>query len=188
MSEFRVATRYAKSLLDLAIQQNVLEEIHRDMQLFSQICDENRDFTLLLKNPIINHDKKQHILEQIFKNWVHPITSSFFEIITRKNRESVLAAIAKELHRQYNIFKGVDEAKVTTTFPIDEQLRERFKQIVTQAEGSGDGGVLLEEVVDENMIGGFVLKIGGQQIDESLQSKLKELKLKFSHNPFIGEI
>lgn len=188
MSEFRVATRYAKSLLDLAIEQNALEDVHRDMQLFDQICTQSRDFWLLLKNPIINHEKKLHVLESLFKDKVHHMTASFFEIITRKNRESVLASIAKEFHRQYNVFKGVEQAVVTTTFAINDQLREHFKQIVDQTEGTGDGGVELAEVVDESLIGGFVLKIGGQQLDASILSKLKELKLKFSHNPYIREI
>ncbi|MGI9544490.1 MAG: ATP synthase F1 subunit delta [Cyclobacteriaceae bacterium] len=188
MSEFRVATRYAKSLLDLAIEQNALEDVHRDMQLFDQVCEQSRDFWLLLKNPIINHEKKLLVLEGLFKDKVHHMTASFFEIITRKNRESVLASIAKEFHRQYNVYKGVEEAVVTTTFPIDDQLRERFKEIVSQTDGTGDGGVELEEVVDGSLIGGFVLKIGGQQIDSSVQSKLKELKLKFSHNPYVREI
>ena len=188
MSEFRVASRYAKSLLDLSIEKNALEEVHRDMQLFDQICEQNRDFWLLLKNPIINHAKKLGVLESLFKDRVHHITASFFEIITRKNREPVLASIAKEFHHRYNDHKGVEEAVVTTTFPIDEQLRTQFKQMVSQADGSGSGGVELDEVVDESLIGGFVLKIGGQQIDASVQSKLKELKLQFTFNPYIREI
>ena len=62
MSEFRIASRYAKSLLELAKEKGLLEEVHDDMQAFSKIYDSNRDFEMFLKNPIIQHTRKRGIL------------------------------------------------------------------------------------------------------------------------------
>ncbi len=183
MSDFRVASRYAKSLISLAESQGMLEVVHEDMQLFSQICESNRDFTLMLKNPIINHHKKLSILKGIFENRVNTITMSFFEIITRKNRENVLVSIATVFHAQYNQFKGIEMAKVSTMFTLDEPLRDQFKKIIKEA--TGKHNVELAEEVDKELIGGYILKVEGQQVDESLKGKIKELKLKFLHNPYI---
>ncbi len=178
MSEHRVASRYAKSLMILAKEQGLLEEVHEDMQLLSRICDENRDFRLMLKNPIISNHMKSQILMALFHGKVNEITTTFLNIITRKNREMFLHAITREFHLQYNIIHEIGMAKVTTVFPLDDSLRSEFKHLVGHFTGNKE--IELEEEIDDQLIGGYVLKLGGKQINESLRSKLKELKLKFS--------
>ena len=86
MADSRAAYRYVKSLLGLAVEQNVLDQVHADMQLFDKTVESSREFALLLKNPIIRHDKKRDILEKLFKGKVHPLTLAFFDMITKKNR------------------------------------------------------------------------------------------------------
>jgi F-type H+-transporting ATPase subunit delta len=65
MSVKRIATRYAKSLLDLSVEQNKTERILEDIHAFSKAA-EVRDFYLMMKSPIIKPDKKQSIFEAIF--------------------------------------------------------------------------------------------------------------------------
>ena len=185
MSDFRVASRYAKSLLELAAEKGKLEEVHQDMLLFAQICDQNRDFKLMLRNPIVKHDKKRAILHEIFKKNVNALTLSIFDIITKKNREAILPSIAKEFHEQYNALKGVGVAMVTTAIPLDKKLKGEIEALVKKI--SSRDKVNIQEKVDEEIIGGYILKIGDRQIDDSLKSKLKALGLKFSHNPYIKE-
>ena len=178
MSEYRVASRYAKSLTTLAQEKGILDEIHQDMLSFLNICKENREFVLMLKNPIISNDKKSGILKTLFEGKVHQMTMSFFGIITQKNREMLLPLIAEEFHQQYNAIRGIRMAEVTTVFPLDESLRNEFKNLI--ASYTGATKVELEEIVDEDLIGGYLLKLEGKQVDESLKGKLKELSLKFA--------
>ena len=178
MSEHRVANRYAKDLITLAQEQGLLDEVHEDMQMFSRICIENRDFTLMLKNPIIRNYMKLHILKEIFEGKVHAITTSFLNIITRKNREMLLPEITKKFHLQYNVINEISMANVATVFALDDTLRDEFKHLIGKF--TGQGAVELEEEINEELIGGYVLKLDGKQIDESLKGKLNELKLKFS--------
>lgn len=185
MADLRAASRYVKSLLGLAVEQNALEQVHADMQLFAKVCEENRPFELLLRNPIIKHDKKRAILEQIFKGKVSPLTMSIFDIITRKNREPLLPAIASEFHNAYNDYKGIGKAVITTAVPIDAKLKAEFEKIVKEL--SDKKQVELIEEVDKDMIGGFVLEVGDRQIDASIKNKLKALKVKFSQNPYVKE-
>ncbi len=186
MAESRAASRYVKSLLVLAVEQKVLDEVHRDMLLFSKVCEENRAFTVMLQNPVIKHDKKLQILEKIFKGKVHSLTIAFFEIITRKNRESILSGIAKEFHNAFNAYKGIGKATVITAVPLDAGLRSEFEKLVSHY--SDQKQVELIEKVDREIIGGFVLNIGDRRIDASLNNKIKKLKLKFSQNPYIKEL
>lgn len=185
MSEYRVAYRYAKSLLELAEEKGILEAVHQDMQLFASVAKENRDFVLLLKNPIIPGDKKLSVLEAVFGGKVNELTQEFYKIIVRKGREGYLLAISKEFHLQYNAYKGIAGAKVITTFALNDELRKQFTDIVKEISGKE---VELEEMVDEDLLGGFVLRIGDRQVDESVSTKLLRLKKEFSYNPYVKEI
>jgi F-type H+-transporting ATPase subunit delta len=171
--EHRASHRYAKALLELAQEQNVLEEVHNDMKDFAEICRQNRGLELMFKSPVVPHFRKMAVLEAIFKGKVHPVTYSIFEIITKKNREELLPEIAGSFHEQYNTFRKIQSAQITTTFPLDETLRNQFRQIVKETTGTE---VELNEKVNAELIGGYVLQIGDRQIDESVKTQLRKLK------------
>ncbi|MEO0332140.1 MAG: ATP synthase F1 subunit delta, partial [Bacteroidota bacterium] len=155
MTDSRVASRYAKSLIELAIEKGTLEKIYEDMQLFSQICDANRDFRLMLRNPIVSHGKKKAVLDKIFKGKVDESTMAIFEIITRKNREAILPSLAEEFVHQYNKYKEIDEVTVTTSVPLTPELRQKLVSSIKERTGHQ---VDLTEQVDPELIGGFVLQ------------------------------
>jgi F-type H+-transporting ATPase subunit delta len=185
MADVNVASRYVKSLLGLAVERNVLEQVHQDMQLFSKVVEQNFEFKNMLASPIIRHDKKRQILNAIFSGKVDKLTLAMMDILTRKNREPLLPAIAKEFHTAYNEFKGIGKAFITTTVPMDATLREQIETIAKKL--SMKSKIELTEKVDKELIGGFVLNVGDQQIDASIKSKLKILSLKFSENHFVKE-
>lgn len=175
MSELRVASRYAKSLLELAHEQGALEEVNGDMQLFTKTLEQNRDLAMTISSPIIKNTKKQAILKAIFFGKVNKLTLAIFEVLSRKNREAYLPLIAKEFQSQYAAFKGIKTAQVITPFALTPELRANFEQLVAQKTGSSK--VELTEKVDASLIGGYVLNIGDLQIDESVKSKLTGLKV-----------
>jgi F-type H+-transporting ATPase subunit delta len=185
MADTRVASRYVKSLLSLAVEQGVLDAVHTDMQFFDKVCHSNRDFVLMLKSPIIRHEKKKEILNKLFSGRVHPLTMSIIEILTKKNREPILPAIATEFHNAYNVYKGIGKASITSTVPVDDKLRSELVAIVKKLSNMKE--VELEEKVDKDLIGGFILNVGDRQIDASIKNKLKTLKNKFGENPFVKQ-
>lgn len=180
MSVIRVASRYAKSLLELSVEKGQLEAVYQDMERLKDLAASNRDFKVMLQSPVISSEDKLKVLSALFPENSSPVTTAFFNILTQKGRETVLLDIAKEFHKQYNTHKGIQEAEVVTTFPIDDELRQSFVQMVKEI--SGKEKVELRERLDEDLIGGFVLTVGDRQIDESLSSKLNQLKLKFTQN------
>lgn len=186
MGNVRVASRYVKSLLSLAVEQGALEEVHEDMKLFSKVCRENRAFRLMLRSPVVRHDKKLEVLKKIFTGKVHALTMAIFDIITRKNREAILDVIASEFHIQYNKFKGISRATVTTATPLDAGLQKEMEALVKKISQLKE--VELSTYVDPDMIGGFVLKVGDKQVDASLRSRLNALRIQFQKNPYVKEI
>jgi F-type H+-transporting ATPase subunit delta len=185
MHETRVARPYAKSLLELAQEKGKLEEVNKDMSLFVDVAKQNIQFQAMLKNPIVHNDKKQTILETIFKGRVSDMTLAMFRIISNKNREAYLFDIAKEFKNQYKVFKGIATAEVTTTYPLTQDQKDNFVSMVSKSEGKN---IELHEKVDESIIGGFVLKVGDMQVDESIKTKLYRLKSKFKDNPYISKL
>ena len=177
MSEIQVSSRYAKSLIDLAKEQNALEEVNGQMVDFIAVCKANPLLLAVLKNPIIGLDKKAAILEEIFGKRVHKMVSAFFKIMVNKGRSGLLFATAKEFINLYNELKGIVKAKVTSAVALTE---ENKKQIIELVKSATKGEVILETKLDPKLIGGFVLQVGDKQFDSSLSSKLNKLKKEFA--------
>lgn len=184
MSEHRIASRYAKSLLDLSVEKGSLEKVAADMENFVSLCKESRELLLLVKNPIVAHHTKLAVLDKIFEGKVDAITIAFFRLLTKKKRENYLPEIAKEFVAQYHAHKGMVESTITTVAPLTDDMR---KEVIAIVKKITNKDVVLNETINENLIGGFVLKIGDKQIDESISSKLRELKLKFSQRNFVSQ-
>ena len=185
MADLRVASRYIKSLIGLAVERDVLEAVHQDMLFFAKTCRENRGFSAMLKSPVIRHEKKRAVLHKIFSGKVNDLTIAFIDIITRKNRESILFTIASEFHTAYNEYQGIGQASITTTIPMDAELRNTIEVIVKKI--SDKKKVEIKEKVDKELIGGFILHVGDRQIDASIRSKIKTLQLKFNENYFVKQ-
>lgn len=187
MSNQRVAFAYAKSLMDLAIERGQLEEVYQDFLFLAQLAKSNRDLELAMRNPIISSEKKLNILKALYKErGATKATMSFFEIICRKGREEVLADIARELQVQYQLHNSIQVAEVTTTFPLDDKLRAEFSKIVLEISGMKE--VKLTEKINPDLIGGFILRVNDRQLDESLSSKLRALRVQFSENHYESKI
>jgi F-type H+-transporting ATPase subunit delta len=185
MSDYRVASRYAKSIIDLASEKGILEEVHNDMLLFSRTCKASREFVLVLKNPIINHAKKLSVLKALFGGKVNDLSMAIFEITTRKNREAILPSMASSFHDQYNKMKNVEVANITTAIPLEANYRTEIENYLKKNSGKT---VEIVEKVDADLIGGYILRVEDKQIDNSVKAKLQELKKKFSDNPYISKL
>lgn len=163
----------------------MLEQVNEDMKLFTKVASQNRDLHLLLRNPIVKSDKKMAVLNAVFKGKMNDLTLAFFNIVARKNRESLLEFIATEFKSQYNVYKGIKEASVTTAVPLTPALRNELGQRLAVQTGHS---IELEEKIDPSLIGGFVLRVGDQQIDSSVKYNLNKLRNKFKDNPYINKL
>ena len=136
MTNPRLATRYAKSLLDLSIEQNQLEAVYADMILLKKINKSNPDFVALLRSPIITSDKKDKILDAVIGNNVSKIFMLFVRLLTTKKRESNLPEIVTAFLEQYNKLKNIQTVKLTTATPISEALKNSIIAKVKSADSS----------------------------------------------------
>lgn len=168
-----VANRYAKSLMELAIESKQLDAVRGDMKTIEQVCAENREFDLFLNSPVIKTDKKIVVLNTLFKGKISDLTLSFLNLITSKHRESLVHAIAMAFDEQYKINKNIFTAVVTSASGLDSTTRQKVTELI---KSQMNGEVELKEKIDPNTIGGFVLRIGDKQIDKTVARQLSNLK------------
>ena len=182
----RLATRYAKSLLDLALERGELESAYQDMLTLQQICKGNPDFVKMISSPIITSDKKIKIVEAITSGKVGELTAAFIRLLISKTREANLAEIVDAFIKQYKQLKNIYTVKLTTAMPASEELKNK---ILSQVRATSDmQNIELETVVNEKLIGGFVLQAGDKLIDASISYDLKEIAKQFENNDFIYKV
>jgi F-type H+-transporting ATPase subunit delta len=186
MNNPRLAIRYAKSLIDLAIEKKLLQELYEDMKFLQQITVSNKDFVAVLKSPIIKEDKKNAIIGSVTKGRVNKLTSLFINLLASKGRESTLPEIISSFIEQYNTIKGIHRAKITTAGEISEELRNSF---ISKIKASANVDIIeLETVVDEKIIGGFVLEMEGKLVDASILRNLKDVQKEFMNNDYVHKL
>ena len=126
MSATKLAYRYAKSIIDFSIEQSKLEEVMSDMLALNNVTDNNRDFYMMLKSPIVNGDKKMEVTKLIFGGKLSNITESFINILMIKNRESYLPEIIDAFIAQYNKHKGITPVKITTAISLSKEATDEI--------------------------------------------------------------
>jgi len=186
MSGIRIASRYAKSLIDLAKEQGKLDQTVDDIKLFQDAVS-NRDLYLMIKSPIINGDKKRSVFKALFDGKINELTSSFFDIIIRKNRESALPEICDAFMEQYKTLKNITTATITTASQIDDAQLAKMKAEIINL-GLASGTIELEKKVDPEIIGGFILEVQDKLYDASVKSKLANVKKEILDNTYIKSL
>ena len=185
MQNPRLATRYAKSLLDLSVEQNELAEVYADMKLLQQINKSNPDFVALLRSPIITSDKKDKIIDAVVGDKVSKLTMLFVRLLTAKTRESNLPEIVTAFITQYNKLKNIQTVKLTTATAISDDLKN---SIIAKLKDSVTGDIEIETSVQDELIGGFKLEIGGTLIDATILRDLNDVRKQFLNNEYIHNI
>ncbi len=186
MPNARLAGRYAKSILDLAIEQGQLEAVYADMKYLQAVCNASSEFVNMLRSPIIKADQKNSFINAVTKDKVSLLTNSFTVLIVKKGRERDLPEIATALIEQYNELKGIHQVTLTTAVEVSDALKKSIEDKV-KAE-SKFATVELTTKTDESLIGGFVLEFNNNLVDVSIARDLRDVKKQFLSNEYVGKI
>lgn len=186
MSAIRIASRYAKSLLDLAAERGELDAVLSDMQGFIKAL-ENKDLINLVKSPIINTGKKRDIFAALFKEKFHNTTFAFTDLVLNKGRESYLPAIADNFIAQYNEMIKVSSATITVASALSDTQLNDIKAKLLESKITLDN-VDLDVKIDPSILGGFVIEIGDRLYDASAKHKLEKLRKEFTRNDYVASV
>ncbi|MCO5285373.1 MAG: ATP synthase F1 subunit delta [Chitinophagaceae bacterium] len=186
MNNPRLAQRYAKSLIDLAIEMNQLEQVNNDMLFLNKIIKASREFVVMLESPVIPSGKKISIVSAVTGSNLSQITDSFIKLLCHKNREAHLPEIITAFIEQYNTYKGIHTATLTTATPVGEGVLNEFRTRIL--ESTKVPHLNLETRVNDKLIGGFVLEMEGKLIDASILRDLNDIKKQFDSNEYMHRL
>ncbi len=177
MSGSRASKRYAKAVLQQANESNNASIVFDDMQSVHATIQASKELQLLLNSPVINANDKKKGLFAIFENQ-SDATKSLINVLAENQRTSLLDEVSKNYIDLYNESQGVKVAQVTTAVSLTDELTEKI--LIKVKELTGSDKVTIESIIDESIIGGFILRIGDLQYNASISNNLARIKREFS--------
>ncbi len=180
----RAAQRYAKAILSLAKDKNSAEAVEKDMITISKTVNSSRDLENMLTSPVVKDSIKKSALLEIFKD-LNAVTKGAIDILLENGRINILHIVARQYLIQFNEMNNVQQAVVTTAVPLDKELEAVILAKVRELTGSEAS---LKNLVDESIIGGFVLRVGDLQYDASISRNLTRLKRELKNNTYVSKI
>ncbi len=177
-----LAKRYAQALFDLSLELKILDKVQKDMILIDEVLEENRELRKVLANPVLDGWKKIKVFNALFEDKLEELTIRFLQLITRKGREKYIPFVCKsfnEIYREHNNIIGV---QITTATAIDAAIR---KDILGKLSRASNKTVEMTELLDDDIIGGFIVNYEDFQYDASIAKQLKRLNTEFSKNLYI---
>ena len=178
MKGTRAAIRYAKAILDLAKDQNSASAVNEDMKQIIATVAANKELQLLLDSPIVKLSHKAAVLKEIFPN-ANSITFGLVNVLVENKRLNLLALAANEYTTLFDADSGKQKAVVTTAIPLTDELNTQVLAKVKELTGKE---AVIENYVDESILGGFILRIGDLQYNASIANKFNNLRRTFSQN------
>jgi len=176
MTESKISSRYASSFLRNSIEKNTLDRTSSDMQYILAAFQSSRELQLAMESPVIKSELKERILSDIFAEKVDADTMSFIKFIVSKGRESLLHSIATRFLEMRDEHLGIVQASVLSAFELTSdqktQIQEKFEKMLGKK-------VILNYQINEDLLGGFVAKIGDTIFDASVKHQLNQLKKHF---------
>ncbi len=178
MAGTRAAIRYAKATLSLALSNKKGDNVNNDMQLIANTITENEDLANVISNPVLETKAKKAVLLAIFPK-LDTISAGVLDVLIANKRIDLLNAVALKYTELFDAHNGKEAAQVITAVPLTKDLEAK---VLAKVKALTNKAVDLESIVDETILGGFILRVGDKQFDASISNKLNKLKREFTLN------
>lgn len=178
MAGVRAAIRYAKAVLSLASDEKAADAVNAEMKLIANTISQSKDLSDALKSPVVSSSIKKSILLEVFKD-SNKITLNLIDTLISNNRIDILGDVAEKYNQLFDKSKGIELATVTTAVALSDDLK---KKVLAKAKELTGKDIEVENVIDESIIGGFILRIGDIQYNASITNQLSKLKREFILN------
>lgn len=172
----RAATRYAKAVLDLAVERDVTTAVNEDMKTVLTTVSRNKELRNFLNSPIVSATKKRDALHEIFKN-INGLTTGTINLLVDNNRSNILHDVSVQY---IYLFEQLNKRVIATVTTAVELTAELEQKILAKAKELAGKEVTLEQKIDPSIVGGFILRVGDQEINASVTSTFSDLKRAFA--------
>jgi len=176
MKHYKVARRYAAALMGAADEAKSLEKTAADLEYVGKVIDSSREFRLLLARPVVSVEKKQGVVREIFAKKLSAMTFQFISLMVAKQRENILPELILQFQALLDEKMGIATADVTS---VTDLSSAQEKAVQAQLEKYTGKQIRLRTMVDGNIKGGLVVRIGDTVLDASIKRQLEMLHERF---------
>src|SRR5947209_14719202 len=168
-----LAGRYASALFDLARDERQIDAVGRSLDALNQALLDSKDFAELIASPLVSREEAGKAFAGIAPQLgLDPITANFLGVLARNGRKGELRKVIRAFGRLAAEHRGEVTAEVVTARPLNDDQVAALKQ---QLRARAGREVTIDASVDPNILGGIVVRLGSQQIDASIRTKLNRL-------------
>lgn len=178
---FKVAKRYAKGLFDFAEQTNETNLLYTEMQEIAQTIKDSKELKNMFKSPVVDSKKKQMIANQIFEKF-SPSANKFIALVIQHGREVHLQDIAQFYIDRVDAKNHLQKITLVTATSLDQQAIDSIVKSSSFVDNTKP--ISVTSVIDESLIGGYILKLADKQLDTSIKAKLNQIRQGFDHNEY----
>jgi F-type H+-transporting ATPase subunit delta len=168
-----LAGRYASALFDLARDQRQIEAVGKSLDALGQALLDSKDFNELVTSPLVSREEAGGAFAALAPQFgLDPITTNFVGVLARNGRKGELRNVIRAFRRLAAEHRGEVTAEVVTARPLNDDQLAQLKQQLRSRAGRD---VTIDASVNPDILGGIVVKLGSQQIDASIRTKLNRL-------------
>ena len=173
MKNYLAASRYARALLELALQSDELEKIDRDFLKLTELLDRHPEISHLVLNSTIPPAEKEDFLDKVFHAEVSRLLINLVKVLIRKKRFAQIREIQERYHELFEKKRGIQEVRVITALPLSNAGEEKLKKAL-QHKLKAEIRLLGE--TDPSILGGMILRFDGTEVNTSFRNRLAELR------------
>lgn len=174
MKTGRASIRYAKALLEFAIENLKEKAVFEEMLNILSVMESCPELDNILNSPVLTSSQKRKIIDRVFHK-ASKFVQSLFDLLSQNGREGILGGVAHHYIELFDKNQGKVAATVTTAVPLSEDLE---KEVLKKAATLTPFKIELKNTVDPTIKGGFILKVGDLQYNASIADRFEALKRK----------
>ena len=167
-----IAEVYSRALFDVAMEHDILDDVHDQLGQFADELDQNRDMQVFFFSPYFSSQEKKDgigkMIEGADENFVR-----FLELLAERHRMPAVFRIRRSFDALYAEERKLLPVTVTSAVELDE---DTVKEIGRKIEEQTGRKVQLSAKVDPNVIGGLVMRVGNMVMDASIRARLERLR------------
>ncbi|HWR06827.1 F0F1 ATP synthase subunit delta [Sporomusa sp.] len=169
----KLAIKYAQAIYEIASERALLDNVEKQLRLVDATIAGHADLATLMYHPLVPAPAKKETINRVFAGDLDGFVQNFLLLLIDKRREPALPAIIREYIRLANEARNIAEAEVFTAKELSAEQLEALAAKLSKVTGKN---IVLKTSIDQELLGGVVVKIGDKLIDGSVARQLKALK------------